>query len=742
VNAPHVATAVVPAPGESATEVESVIPFRIRPDLTAVRQAAGPREVWVIHDPVALNYFHFGPTEWFLLQQFDGASTLRQLQERFTRRFSQAISPIELKLFIARVVSDGLVQAVNRLGEGSQLYQSAQRQRWRQWGLKAIQLLSIRFPGVNPQWLLEGLTPLGRIVFHPAVMLAVVAACLATAAVAIARFDVVYSRLPELVYFLQGEQLLLLALALAFVKVLHELGHAISCQVFGGRCHEIGVMLLCFIPCLYCDVSDAWMFPNRWRRMAVSAAGVYVELALATVFFWLWMASIPGPFNAFALNVVLVCSVNTLLANGNPLLRYDGYFILSDLVGVPNLASRAQVELARVVGGLFFHVSPADRASHGDWRLAAYAVASFLYRVLVILGILYAFHRILEPLGLSVIVWPLAIMALVSLVLPWVAGMRRGIRWNTLATMRWSHVILVLILIAGIGGVAGWLPLQFRIRAPMTVEIHRPAVVYAAVDGRLVWTVTPQTVVRAGDPIARLENEDLQYQLDRLTRQTRVHQTNLDSLRRQNQTGSVVLEIHLLEAKLADLQQQQSLVSLENQKCEIRAIVDGTVYPRWYESPPRDDERTLPTWRGDLLNEANRGCWVEKGTAICQISRQGLQAVAYVSQQDIDRVQVGKAADVTFDQCRPQAFVGTVAEISREQADRVPTALVTTHRLKVKPDSSGRIQTAEPVFRVTLELPNWPAVYPGTGGTVKIHAPPETWGEKLGRFFRRTFRWE
>ncbi len=301
----------------------------------------GHNEVWVIHDPVALSYFHFGPNEWFLLQELDGKKTLPELQRRFEQQFAQSISQTELNLFLMRVFSDGLVQGVARPGEGKQLYQFGRRQRSRTLGLKAIQLLAIRFPGINPQWLLDGLAPLGRFLFHPLVMLFVAAAAFSTAVVAISQFDTIYSRLPTVRYFFQGEQLLLLALALAFVKVLHELGHAVSCQVFGGRCHEIGVMLLCFVPCLYCDVSDIWLFPNRWRRIAVSAAGIYVELGLATLFFWLWMASVPGVFNAFALNVVLVSSVNTLLANGNPLLRYDGYFILSDLIQVPNLATRS-----------------------------------------------------------------------------------------------------------------------------------------------------------------------------------------------------------------------------------------------------------------------------------------------------------------------------------------------------------------------------------------------------------------
>ena len=128
-----------------------------------------------------------------------------------------------------------------------------------------------------------------------------------------------------------------LALSVVVAKTLHELGHALACRHFGGECHELGILLLVFLPCLYCNVSDAWMFDSRWRRVAVDVAGMYVELVLAAICTFLWWFSVPGWFNSVCFNLMIVCSLNTLLFNGNPLLRYDGYYLLSDLLEVPNL---------------------------------------------------------------------------------------------------------------------------------------------------------------------------------------------------------------------------------------------------------------------------------------------------------------------------------------------------------------------------------------------------------------------
>ena len=104
------------------------------------------------------------------------------------------------------------------------------------------------------------------------------------------------------------------------------------------------------MPCLYCDVSDSWLLKSRWRRIAIAAGGMIVELSLAATCTWLWWFSLPGFFNSLCFHVMVVCSVSTLLFNGNPLLKYDGYYIFSDLIAVPNLADKAQRQLYSCIG--------------------------------------------------------------------------------------------------------------------------------------------------------------------------------------------------------------------------------------------------------------------------------------------------------------------------------------------------------------------------------------------------------
>ncbi len=112
-------------------------------------------------------------------------------------------------------------------------------------------------------------------------------------------------------------------------KVIHEFGHGLTCKHFGGECHEMGVMLLVLTPCLYCNVSDSWMLPNKWHRAVIGAAGMYVELVIASICTFVWWFSEPGLLNQLCLSTMFVCSVSTVMFNANPLLRYDGYYILS-----------------------------------------------------------------------------------------------------------------------------------------------------------------------------------------------------------------------------------------------------------------------------------------------------------------------------------------------------------------------------------------------------------------------------
>src|SRR5436190_1404208 len=171
------------------------------------------------------------------------------------------------------------------------------------------------------------------------------------------------------------------------IKLLHELGHAFACRRFGGECHELGIMFLVFIPTPYVDASSAWAFPSRWHRMFVGAAGMIVELFVASLlcFFWVTVGDKTSLPAVLAYNAMLIASVSTLVFNANPLLRYDGYYILSDFLEIPNLRQKSTEYALGLIKRHIFRIKaqqPLPPIGQRGWLLL-YAIASSIYRVFV-----------------------------------------------------------------------------------------------------------------------------------------------------------------------------------------------------------------------------------------------------------------------------------------------------------------------------------------------------------------------
>jgi len=175
------------------------------------------------------------------------------------------------------------------------------------------------------------------------------------------------------------------------IKTLHEFGHAYFCRKFGGEVHVMGVMLMIFTPAPYMDATSSWAFRNRWKRVLVGAAGMIVEIFFAAFATFVWAKTGPGTIHNLAYNMMFIASISTVVFNINPLLRFDGYYILSDLVDIPNLHQRAQQQLRyfaeRYLFGLKKVESPANNPREGFW-LCVFGIASGIYRVVVFGGVL------------------------------------------------------------------------------------------------------------------------------------------------------------------------------------------------------------------------------------------------------------------------------------------------------------------------------------------------------------------
>ena len=299
-----------------------------RQDLDAEWLIVRGQRWWRLKDPIRMKFWQFGEEEYFLWSQLEAGVSLEELQQRFrgdSRR--RRIELPQLHQFLGTLHREGLVFST-AARQADILLDRDDRQRSQRKLQWLTNLLAIRFRGLDPTRLLEWLHPRVAWLFTPWSLLAFGLLVLSAVLLAGCELETILARLPGASEFLTPTNLVWLAATLGAMKACHEMGHAGStCRQFGGRCHELGVMLLVFTPCLYCNVSDAWLLPNRWRRMAISAAGMCVEIVLAATATWLWWFSEPGLFSTLCLNVMVIGSVNTLLFNGNPLLRFDGVLL-------------------------------------------------------------------------------------------------------------------------------------------------------------------------------------------------------------------------------------------------------------------------------------------------------------------------------------------------------------------------------------------------------------------------------
>jgi putative peptide zinc metalloprotease protein len=337
---------------------------------------------------------------------------------------------------------------------------------------------------------------------------------ISAAALLLTQFETFQNKLPSFENFFASSNWVWLAVVMALTKVFHEFGHGLACKRFGGQCHEMGVMLLVLTPCLYVNVSDSWLLPSKWKRAFIAAAGMYVELVLAAIAVFVWWFSRPGMVNQLALNVIFVSSVTTLLFNANPLLRYDGYYILSDLLEIPNLRSKATAMLQRTCGRWFLGIEsrhdpflPVQR----KWIFLTYSLAAVAYRWLITISIFWFVYLVLEPYGLKVLGQLLALSAVYGLVGVPLKQLFKFFsvpgRWRTVKSARVAMSVMLLALVLG---AIGLIPIPHHVYCSFYVQPENASNVFVAVPGTLVEIHTRENAfVRAGEPLVTLQSPEL-----------------------------------------------------------------------------------------------------------------------------------------------------------------------------------------------------------------------------------------
>lgn len=718
-----------------------------RADLETLPVQASGRPAWNIKDPVAQRYYQLGAEEYWIFQQVDGVATLESIVKRFETRFMpQRLELSQLHSFLGSLHKEGLLVA-GAPGQGQQLFELGKKRRRAERLSAWANPWAIRFRGADPDRFLAGLhTCLGWLFRWPAILIYCLLIVVATGILA-AQAGTLHEQLSNINTFFHPRTWPLFVLAIGSAKVLHELAHGVACKHFGGESHELGVLVLLGVPCLYCNVSDAWMLPRRSHRVLISAAGMLVELGLAAIATILWRYSEPGMFNAFCLRMVFVCSVSTILFNGNPLLRYDGYYMLADWLGIPNLAQQASGVVRDLLLRLVLGIAPAQRAPLTLRRrlgLGFYGLASLAYRVLVMATLLWLTHQFLKPYGVHGVAYLMAGFLLVGAVRPIrrladdVRQLRRRPGWRSGRAA--LGVVIVLAVIAGLL----FVPLPYRVSAPVSIVPRDTHVVFVTMSGTLRSAVSPGQVVVPGDVLGMLEDKRLDAELTDLQSQRDRQAVHLQNLQR-NRIDRPDLEVQIPAAVdiLANLDERLARCRREQQELIIKAPIAGTVLPPKARRPP-SDERQIAAWHGTPLDPVNRGAYLETGTPFCLLGNpRRMEATAVIAQADIDAVREGQAVEVRLDQFPGPAYDGRLVEFARLDLGELPPELVARGDLPGRSENGQTPKLPEAYYQARIELNTGSRpVLTGAIGTARISVAPRSLGKRFTAAVARLFNLE
>jgi putative peptide zinc metalloprotease protein len=506
----------------SELERRKQVRLRLRRDLVIEAQKYEGRTFHVVKDPVALRYYRLKDNEYFLLQYLDGKHTLEEAQKEYEIRYRPDRLKLEdVEAFGQQLINAGLAQNESPRA-GKQLYEQRKKRRRSEWMQTLTNILYIKIPIFDPDWLLKRMLRWLGWIFTFWFFALSVALMLSAAGLVATHFETFRSKLPEQHMFFRFQTIAYMWVALGAVKIIHEFGHGLSCKVFGGEVHEMGALLLCLSPALYCNVSDAWTLPNKWHRIIISAAGIYVELVIAAIATFVWWNSAAYPFvNNLALSLMVVCSISTVVFNANPLMRYDGYYVLADWLEIPNLRERSNRFLKNLVLQYCLGIEITPEPYMALWRrilFVSYAIGSYIYRWVVTFAILWFLYSFLRPYKLEIISQMLALGAAASMA-GWPlyrlgkAIYKRGRipdmkKWRVLAS---SAVLTALVLFACFVPV----PVsRIRGQAIVLADPLGTGKVYIRHPGILTkLNIRPGDYVEKGEVLAELRDPELESKL-------------------------------------------------------------------------------------------------------------------------------------------------------------------------------------------------------------------------------------
>jgi putative peptide zinc metalloprotease protein len=473
---------------------------RLRDHIQLHRHYYRGQRCYMLQDEATGSFHSFSPEVYVLIGQMDGRRTIDEIWETTLEKLGEDAPGQEETLHLLGQLHAADILQCNITPDIVEVFQRYRHRKRQDWKQRLINPMALRMPLWDPQQFLTRWLPLVRPLFSWAGLAVWALVVLAGAVYAGLYWEPITTDIVDRV--LNPWNLVIMVITYPIVKLLHEFGHAFATRLWGGEVHELGIMFLVLMPIPYVDATASAGFPEKHRRFVVGAAGMMVELFLAALALFVWINVETGIVSAVAYNIMLIGSISTLFFNGNPLLRFDGYYMLADAIEIPNLGVRSKRYLnylvMRYLYGMEKVASPVSAPGEAAW-FVFYGIGSFVYRMMILAVIILYVAGKFFFVGVLLAVWAIAL----QIVLPLVRHVRFLLNDPRLQRKRARALGVTGIGVLTLGVALFVLPAPLWTMAEGVVWLPEKSRVRAGTDCFVTALLAQtDTMVRAGDPVA------------------------------------------------------------------------------------------------------------------------------------------------------------------------------------------------------------------------------------------------
>jgi putative peptide zinc metalloprotease protein len=674
------------------------MPISVRKDVQVERQIYDGDPFYVVKDPITLKYFRMKELEYFIFQRLDGSRNVQEIQAEIEQHFGGLkVSDDQIKEFVTTVRNMNFLEDFGP-GASQALYARSGVKRRLRIKQTMMSFLFFKIPLMDPDQFLKRFHPHIKFIWTKPFWYAYLAF------VSLALFMLVTNAsafFHQIEGFFNAKNLVLLFVAIMVTKTIHEFGHAFTCRNYGGECHELGILFIVFTPWMYCNVSDAWIFQKGRQRFLVSIVGILTEFLVASIAIIIWWWTPPGLLNSLCHNIIIVCSIDNLFRNGNPLLRYDGYYALSDYLEIPNLRTKARgyvlylakKYLLRMDVEFDEKISPRRKRTY-----VIYGTLSVIYRtfiLLLIVGLVGSRFFIIGVILAAFLIFTSFIRP-IKQALTFILKNRQQMQLGRVAV---SVLVVVPLLTAGV--LFAYQP-HLKVSSQCSVEPAEHVVVRTGESGYLEEIlVKPGDHVRNGEVIAVLSNIQLSSQYEGLQIDRKIYEKVMAKALGSDRIGEYnQYKIH--HARIG-----KEMRELEEKLSRMKVTADQS---------------------GIMLTEKleeRLGDYIHKGEILCELGYlDEVMIRVVIPEAEVSDAKIGQDVSLKVYAHPEKTLQGTVTEIS-------PVRIETLENPALSSRFGGKLPTAPsedmgevpmfPYFQVTMRIDNSEGLLkPGMTGISKI----------------------